>query len=205
MIKRWRYVALLAVALLAVMCRKDVKDGLVAAMIWVQCNVAKEGKSYDSCSHLYEKMCNDWWYVDTALRRFDLVTYRTCLDYQQLLLISSLPGLTERMISDYEAKMWSGSKELAGAMILFHRTGDIRYLRRMFDVVLCSGDELRNERARRYKLGAALSRLAVPIPDNVPFSPRSSDELPDEYWHKAYDEWQKGLLSKCEMGEHLDS
>ncbi len=182
MTKARKYVVLSVVSLLGFVFRIDLKDCVVATMIWVQCNAAKEGKSYDSCEHLYKRISGDWWYIGTALRRFDIETGRTCLCYQHLLSISSLPDLTARMIEDYDAGKWKGTREFAGAMTLFQRTGDVRYLRHMFDMAIYPEDKERNDRARRYYLEFALCLLKLPWPGNAPFPPESSTCLPDKYW-----------------------
>lgn len=191
MTKVWRFVAVSAVTMLGIIYRAEIKDGIVATVIWVQFNrMTKEGESYDNdaCRAFYRKISNDWWYINTALRRFDMETYRTCLHYHILLSISRLPGLTERMACDFDSNLWTGSREMAGAMILFYRTGEVRYLRRMFDVVLYPDNNMRNKRARRYYLNAAVHFLN--LSSVMEFLPRSSSDLPDSFWIDACNRWR---------------
>lgn len=188
--KKWT-IFFLAAGISVGLFRYEIKDACVCFVMFLRRYESRDGRSW---SRFLRKARNDWWYVNTALRRFDLVIDRTAFNFSYLLLWSDLSGVTERMDGALRAGKWSGSREMAGAAILYHRTGDEKYLKHVFDVVVYPDDEERNREFRRMNLFRAL-HCDLPTHDEhgvrYPYPPDESSKLPSSFYHTAHKLWLK--------------
>ena len=179
---------LVLMGLLSVVFRLEIKDSLVALSLFARRYSSQDGQSW--WHFLNDKARNDWWYINTALRRFDFAIERKTLCYQWLLEHTDLPGVTERMVADFESGRWHGAKELSGTALLYHRTGDVKYLKRMFDVVIYPDDMECNHRFRhRYLLSQLHCRLPMDRKYWMTYPPRSSADFPELFYQEAHELW----------------